>query len=93
MTRLPDQVDAPMTPRQLATLRTLSAAWSRVPQGELQTTGYQINLLAGEYACEGDCINYFDERMGTYQFPIIIRAADGPGTATLLGGLNIANVR
>ena len=24
MTRLPDQVDAPMTPRQLATLRTLS---------------------------------------------------------------------
>jgi hypothetical protein len=25
MTRLPDQVDAPMTPRQLATPRTLSA--------------------------------------------------------------------
>ena len=25
MPRLPDQVDAPMTPRQLATLRTLSA--------------------------------------------------------------------
>ena len=25
MRRLPDQVDAPMTPRQLATLRTLSA--------------------------------------------------------------------
>jgi hypothetical protein len=25
MTRLPDQLDAPMTPRQLATLRTLSA--------------------------------------------------------------------
>jgi Protein of unknown function (DUF3072) len=25
MSRLPDQVDAPMTPRQLATLRTLSA--------------------------------------------------------------------
>ena len=25
MTRLPDQVDAPMTPRQLTTLRTLSA--------------------------------------------------------------------
>jgi DUF3072 family protein len=25
MTRLPGQVDAPMTPRQLATLRTLSA--------------------------------------------------------------------
>ena len=24
-TRLPDQIDAPMTPRQLATLRTLSA--------------------------------------------------------------------
>lgn len=25
MPRLPDQIDAPMTPRQLATLRTLSA--------------------------------------------------------------------
>jgi Protein of unknown function (DUF3072) len=25
MARLPDQIDAPMTPRQLATLRTLSA--------------------------------------------------------------------
>jgi hypothetical protein len=25
MSRLPDQVDAPMTPRQLATLRSLSA--------------------------------------------------------------------
>jgi Protein of unknown function (DUF3072) len=25
MTRLPGQIDAPMTPRQLATLRTLSA--------------------------------------------------------------------
>lgn len=25
MTRLPDQIDAPMTPRQLATLRSLSA--------------------------------------------------------------------
>jgi Protein of unknown function (DUF3072) len=25
MTRLPDQIDAPMTPRQLAMLRTLSA--------------------------------------------------------------------
>jgi hypothetical protein len=25
MSRLPDQIDAPMTPRQLATLRTLSA--------------------------------------------------------------------
>ena len=25
MARLPDQLDAPMTPRQLATLRTLSA--------------------------------------------------------------------
>ena len=25
LTRLPDQIDAPMTPRQLATLRTLSA--------------------------------------------------------------------
>ncbi|MFG3597658.1 hypothetical protein [Bradyrhizobium sp. RDI18] len=36
MSRLSDQVDAPMTPRQLATLRTLSAE------------AYQPNLTARE---------------------------------------------
>ena len=41
MSRLPDQIDAPMTPRQFATLRTLS---SEAYQPKL----FEPNLTAGE---------------------------------------------
>lgn len=41
MPRLADQIDAPMTPRQLATLRTLSAE-------AYQPRLFQPNLTAGE---------------------------------------------
>ena len=75
-----------------APLKTIGAAWAKIPQDELYTTGYQINLLPGQYPCEGDCMNYFSERHGTYAFPILLKAADGPGTVTLLGGLNISDV-
>ena len=73
-------------------LQTIGAAWEQIPAGELSSTGYRINLLPGTYPCEGDCINYFSDRQGKYSFPIVIQAADGPGTVTLLGGLNIARV-
>ena len=73
-------------------LKTIGAAWAKIPQDVLNTTGYQINLLPGQYPCEGDCMNYFSERHGTYAFPILLKAADGPGTVTLLGGLNIVDV-
>jgi hypothetical protein len=73
-------------------LRTIGAAWSRIPGGPLSGTGYRLNLLPGTYPCEGDCINYFADRTGTYAFPILLQAADGPGTVTLQGGLNLANV-
>ena len=73
-------------------LLTISAAWGNIPTGELNGTGFRINLLPGTYPCEGDCINYFSDKQGTYSFPILIQAADGPGTVTLLGGLNIAKV-
>jgi len=41
MSRLPDQIDAPMTPRQFATLRALSAE-------AYQPKLYEPNLTAGE---------------------------------------------
>lgn len=41
MSRLPDQIDAPMTPRQLATLRTLSAE-------AYQPKLFEPNLTANE---------------------------------------------
>ena len=43
MTRLPDQIDAPMTPLQLATLRTLSAE-------AYQPKLFEKNLTAQEAA-------------------------------------------
>lgn len=38
-------------------------------------------------------MNYFADRHGTQRFPILLQAADGPGTVTFLGGLNLKNVR
>lgn len=75
-----------------APLRTIGAAWERIPTGPLTGSGYRINLLPGVYPCEGDCLNYFADRAGSWNCPIILRAADGPGTVTLLGGLNLNNV-
>ena len=80
-------------------LKTITAAWSCIPSGApLATTGYRIMLVPGAYPCEPgpeaeNCVNYFSDRFGTYQFPIIIRAADGPGTVTIRGGFNLNNVR
>ncbi|MFL5807051.1 MAG: right-handed parallel beta-helix repeat-containing protein [Roseiflexaceae bacterium] len=72
-------------------LRTVGAAWDRVPVSvTLTTTGYRIMLASGEYA-ESTLPNYLELRFGTAQFPIILQAADGPGTAILRGDLNIAN--
>jgi hypothetical protein len=73
-------------------LRTLTAAWGKVP-ATLTSTGYRINLLPGTYLCEpgepDNCQNYFTDRFGTYPFPLILRAYNGPGTATIRGGLDL----
>ena len=79
-------------------LKSLMATWAKIPEGAtLSTSGYQINLLPGTFACEpgpesDNCQNYFANRRGTPAFPIIVRAADGPGTVTLRGGLNLNNL-
>ncbi len=81
----------PGTSRTLA-LRTVSAAWAKVPQGApLTGTGYRINLLPGSYA-EATFPTYWEERHGTFHFPIILRAADGAGTVTLQGYVNLFDV-
>lgn len=74
-------------------LRSLDAAWNSIPSGAtLTTTGYRIQLVAGIYAA--DLIpNYMERRYGTYACPVIIQAADGQGTATLLHDLNIFDCR
>ena len=77
-------------------LRTVTEAWSRIP-GVLTNTGYRINMLPGTYPCEPgpestNCINYFADRVGTYQSPLILRAYSGPDTVIIRGGFNFANV-
>lgn len=78
-------------------LQTLNAAWNKIPTGGALTgTGWRLNFLPGEYPCEPEepdnCQNYFSDRTGTYAFPIILRAMDGPGTVTLRGGLELIHV-
>lgn len=72
-------------------LATLGAAWRMIPSGTLTGTGYRIMMTAGTYPANTIPV-YFELKRGTAQFPIIIQAADGRGTATLGGYLNIANV-
>ncbi len=74
-------------------LRTLAESWRRIPLRVLPTTaGYRVNLVAGSYP-ESSLPNYLEGRYGTFQFPIIIRAVDGRGTAVLQGDLNIFDCR
>lgn len=76
--------------RQTA-FRTIAAAWAHIPSGsQLTGCGYCIQLVSGVYPLDY-LPGYMEDRHGAYQFPVIIQAADGNGTALLTGGLNIFN--
>lgn len=71
-------------------LRTVAAAWNKIPRGTALTgTGYRIQLVAGTHT---GIPNYWEDRLGTAQFPVILNAVDGPGSATL-SDINMANCR
>lgn len=76
-------------------VRTMSEAWNRIPvnssSSPLTSAGYEIRLMPGEYAAAA-VPHYMERRFGSQSAPIVIRAASGPGTATLRAGLNVANV-
>lgn len=73
-------------------LRTLAAAWQRVPNDlEAAGSGYRIVMAAGTYP-ESNLPNYLDGRHGSRAYPIII-AAQTPGTVVLAGDLNIHDTR
>jgi hypothetical protein len=76
-------------------VRTLIEAWNRVPRNSasapLSGAGYEIVLQTGEYA-ETAIPHYMELRFGSAAAPIVLRAANGRGTAVLRAGLNIANV-
>ena len=59
MTRLPDQVDASMTPRQLATLRTLSAEAYQPKQFEQNLTAREAERRIAALKAEIELANSF----------------------------------
>jgi hypothetical protein len=70
-------------------LRTISEAWNRIPQDTTLTgSGYRLQLVAGDYP-ENNFPIYWESRYGTANFPIILRSADAPGSATLHGFVNV----
>jgi hypothetical protein len=72
-------------------LRTLTEAWRRVPANTPLAQGVRINLAAGVYP-EAAVPHYWESRHGSLAAPVIVRAADGPGTARL-PALNIFDCR
>ena len=70
-------------------LRTVTAAWSDIPENASLADGVRINLLPGSYG-EEHLPNYWENRQGTLSTPIIIRAIDGSGTVLITRDLNIA---
>jgi len=76
-------------------VRTVTEAWNRVPRNSagspLQSGGYEIRLQPGTYPA-ASIPHYMELRYGSAGAPIVFRAANGSGTATLQTGLNIANV-
>ena len=57
-------------------MQTLRAAVGRIPTGRtLSGTGYRLMLTRGEYR-QDTMPNYWEDYIGTAQFPIILQAAD-----------------
>jgi hypothetical protein len=70
-------------------LRTINAAWDRIPMGStLSGAGFRIELVAGDYP-DTEFPTYWESRHGSYEFPIIIQSADEPGSAHLNGFVNV----
>ena len=64
-------------------LRTLDAAWRKIPQGRKITgKGFRILITPGALR-PSEVPNYFESRYGTAQAPILIQPASGTGTVTL----------
>ena len=72
-------------------LRTLGAAWSRVPS-RLAPAGVRIRITPGVVPFGSIRNGWLEGNHGTADAPITIEAADGPGTVTIDGGLNIHDV-
>ncbi len=88
----PNGNDAATGASRQAALRTVAEAWRRIPMSTVLTAGVRVNIAAGTYGRD-TLPNYWESRWGTPAAPIELVAADGPGTAVLLGDLNVFDVR
>ncbi|MBI4908639.1 MAG: S-layer homology domain-containing protein [Acidobacteria bacterium] len=70
-------------------LRTVTAAWGRIPARQTLSTAYRIRLTAGTHTAVP---LYWESRWGTAAAPVLVEAADGAGTA-ILPALNIYDCR
>ena len=77
---------SPTTP-----LRTVTAAWERIPRSTPLATGITINLAPGVYP-RADMPHYWEDRHGTAEAPIVIRALGTPRSPVLLGDLNLFDI-
>lgn len=75
-----------------AALKTLSAAWSAIPQGQALTNGVRITILPGIMP-ESGIPNYLESRYGTAEAPIVIQSLAGRDSVVLGGDLNIFDTR
>ena len=66
-------------------VRTVAEAWNRIPQSvTLSSTGYRIRLVGGDYPSY-TLPGWMESRLGTYQYPVIFEAADGPHSVRFHG--------
>lgn len=73
-------------------LFSIAEAWRKIPQGRiLNETGYRINVLPGNYSREM-LPNYWEEKYGTREHPIILRALGELGSVTFEGDINVYDV-
>jgi hypothetical protein len=70
---------------------TVTSIWNEIPQNQTLTQGVRINLLPGTYS-SSHLPNYWENRRGTAQRPIIVRALDDSGVVKLSRDINMANV-
>lgn len=68
-------------------LKTIAEAWRRIPANQPFTTGYRFMLTRGTYP-RNEMPNFWDDRVGTAQFPVILQSVDGRGAAVLGGDIN-----
>ena len=73
-------------------LRTIAEAWRRIPANQPFTTGYRFLLTRGTYPTNA-MPNFWDDRVGTFQFPVILQSVDGRGAAVLGGDINSSGLK